>query len=73
MYQPNKEWVMMMNKKAKTMKINAPKDIMLNLRIKFPGISDSNLVRVMYNSSLLKVESKLRNEKKKKNIWEQER
>ena len=39
-----------------TMKINAPKDIMASLRMKFPGIKDPDLVRLVYGTSLARVE-----------------
>jgi len=58
-----------MAKKA-TMKINAPREVIMELRYKFPKIPDSNLIRIMYNTSLLRLEAGLRkNEKKKKNIF----
>lgn len=50
--------------KRDTIRIRAPKDIILPLRIKFPKVTDQDLVRVMYNTSLLKIESGLRTGKK---------
>ena len=43
-----------------TIRIRAPKDIMKELRTKFPNMNDANLIRVTYNSSLVKIEAQLR-------------
>jgi hypothetical protein len=48
-----------MNTSKKTIKVRAPKEIMNELRVKFPGVTDSNLIRMTYNTSLLKAEVKL--------------
>lgn len=56
-------------KNKKTMVIRAPKDIVFNLRSKFPGVSDADLFRVTYNTSLMKVEAGLRFDKRKKRIF----
>ena len=42
-----------------TMKVNAPKDIIINLRMKYPNVKDSSLISMMYNTSLLKAEMRL--------------
>ena len=42
--------------RRETMKINAPKDIMFNLRIKFPRVRDADLIRMVYGTSLARVE-----------------
>lgn len=51
-----------MMSKRETIQIRAPKKIMKELRFKFPNISDSDLIKVMYNTSLIKIESGLRTE-----------
>lgn len=50
----------------KTIPIRAPKDLVSNLRVKFPGVSDADMFRVMYNTSLIRLESNLRKDVKKK-------
>jgi len=42
-----------------------PKEIASELKIKFPGMSQSQLIRIMYQTSALKIEARLRNAKKK--------
>ena len=62
----------------RTIKINAPADIMKDLRFKFPNVNDSDLIRMTFNTSLLKAEIKLeRSDFKNKlgkvlygNLWE---
>tara|TARA_R100001530_G_scaffold136110_3_gene115307 strand:- start:741 stop:914 length:174 start_codon:yes stop_codon:yes gene_type:complete len=41
-----------------------PKEIANELRMKFPGMSQSQLIRVMYQTSALKIEAKLRAKKR---------
>lgn len=53
-----------MNNK-KTMLIRAPKDIIIELRSNFPNMHDADLIRAAYNASLLKLENKLRNDKRR--------
>lgn len=67
-----KEWVMSMSKK-KVIHVRAPKDVMENLRAKFPNVRDADLIRFTYNTSAIRLESGLRGmrdkplfEKKKK-------
>ena len=43
----------------KTIRVRAPKNMMIDLRFKFPGVSDSALLEMTYGTSLLKAEVKL--------------
>ena len=43
-----------------TIKIRAPKDIMLECRLNFPNVRDADLIRTIYNTSLIKTENTLR-------------
>lgn len=49
----------------KTILVRANKTMVDELRFKFPNIPISNLLDISYKTSLLKVEAKLRNEKKR--------
>lgn len=40
----------------KTIKVRAPRDVMDDLRFKFPNVTDANLIRLLYNTSILKIE-----------------
>jgi len=42
-----------------------PKEISKELKMKFPGMSEPQLIRIMYQTSALKLEARLRNAKKK--------
>lgn len=42
-----------------------PKEIASELKLKFPGMSQSQLIRIMYQTSALKLEARLRYAKKK--------
>ena len=39
-----------------TMKVNAPKDIIRDLRIRYPKMRDSDLIRMVYHTSLVKAD-----------------
>lgn len=42
--------------KRNTMKINAPREVIQDLRFKFPGMRDADLIRLVYGTSLARVE-----------------
>lgn len=44
-----------------TIKIRAPKKEVLQLRKNFPGMTDADIFRVTFNTSLVKFENGLRN------------
>lgn len=56
--------VLISTKKTKLVRVSKKLDDELNL--KFPGVRKSDLFDIMYNTSALKLESWLRNGKKKK-------
>lgn len=47
----------------KTVLVRCPKDIHDEWKLKFPGLESSAMIRFMWNSSLLKLESRLREKK----------
>lgn len=55
-----------MTKNKTTVLVRAPKQIVDELRVKFPDIKMPQLISVMYNTSALRAEAYLRNGKKKK-------
>lgn len=61
--------------KSDTIRIRAPKKIMSELRVKFPDMTDQNLIKVMYNTSLVRLENGLRGDyvPKKKRKTKQKR
>ncbi len=52
--------------KKETIKVRAPKIIMNELRGKFPGIHDADLITIAYNTSALRVEAAFRKPLKKR-------
>jgi hypothetical protein len=42
--------------KKQTTRIRVPTDLIENLRIKYPKVTDADLFRVTYNTSLMKLE-----------------
>lgn len=44
----------------KTKAIRAPRDLVELWRVRFPGVKDADMVRIMWNTSLIKMEAKLR-------------
>lgn len=46
--------------KRNTIHVRAPKDIINELRLRFPGMTDENRIRVMYHSSAIRAEAGLR-------------
>lgn len=43
-----------------TVKIRAPREVVDTWRLKFPGIRDADIVRFMWQGSLLRIEAGLR-------------
>ena len=53
-----------MSDSKKTTKIRIYKDMALDLKMKFPEVRSADLLRIMYNTSAIKIEGVLRRPKK---------
>jgi len=51
-----------------TIRIRVPSDVMTDLRMKYPKIADADLIRMTYNTSLLKMEVGLQKKDFKNNM-----